>query len=140
MKRTLLWGESPIVAAWVAKRIPDMDGGDFGKCVTGAVVDEDNNILGALVFSEFRGRDIQISVAADNRHWLTKKILHQIFWYPFIYLGCSRLTAYTSEKNISFQDMLIRFGFSKEGVMRQAFNSGDALLYGMLVSECKWIK
>jgi len=140
MKRTLLWGESAMVAEWVAKRIPDMDGGDFGKCVTGAVVDENNNILGALVFSEFRGRDIQISVAADSHHWLTKKILRDIFAYPFKFLECARLTAYTSEKNLAFQDMLIRFGFSKEGVMRQAFNSGDALLYGMLRNECKWIK
>jgi RimJ/RimL family protein N-acetyltransferase len=32
-------------------------------------------------------------------------------------------------------------GFIQEGVIRQAFEDGeDAILYGMLKSECKWIR
>jgi len=117
-----------------------MDGGNFGDCVTAAVVDEKGDILGAVVFSEYRKTDIQISIAADSKRWLSKKIVRDIFSYPFFFLGCNRATSYTAENCANVQDILIKFGFRKEGVLRKALNCGDALIYGMLREECKWIK
>jgi RimJ/RimL family protein N-acetyltransferase len=38
-------------------------------------------------------------------------------------------------------DVYKRQGFTQEGVLREAFEDGeDAILYGMLKSECKWIR
>jgi RimJ/RimL family protein N-acetyltransferase len=62
-----------------------------------------------------------------------------IFGYPFNQVGCRRLTATTEAKNQPVRAFLCHLGFREEGVIRQGFPTDDAVVYGMLRDECRWL-
>lgn len=126
------------IADWVAERIPHVTG--FEKMMTIGVMSNGGVPLGAVVYHDFRDKDIQLSCAADSCRWLSKAILTSIFAYPFRQLKCSRVTALAPARNGHTRRFLERLGFMQEGLMRQGFNDDDCVVYGMLRAECKWIE
>ena len=137
----LVYGADAIVAAWVAARMPNFDDDDsFGVCTGIGVVEGDKLIAGA-VFHDYRGHNIEISFAADDARWATRKHIRAIFAYPFNQLGCVRLTTITSKKNARARKLDEGLGFRIEGVIRKGYDGKqDAIIYGMLKHECKWIR
>lgn len=132
------FGDDALVAEWVTQRIAHVD--SFEGAKTLGVVGDDGSPLGAVVYHEFRGNDIQMSCAAESAAWLSRRILKAIFSYPFVQLKCRRVTAMTPAKNKHTRDFLEGVGFTQEGIMRQGFDSDDCVVYGMLREECKWIE
>lgn len=134
----LLLDHHDLVAGWVAEHIPHVDG--FEKMTAIGIMDDQGMPLGAVVYHEYRGWDIQLSCAAETPRWLSKSALDVIFRYPFVQLGCKRVTAMTPLKNAHTRQFLERVGFKQEGILRQGFNEDDCVVYGMLRDECKWVK
>lgn len=126
------------VAKWVADLIPHVD--NFDKMTTVGITDNHGNPLGAVVYHEYRGNDIQLSCAAVSHRWLTKETIAVIMRYPFLQLGCKRITALVPVKNTSTRKQLERAGFTQEGIMRKWYDEDDCVVYGMLREECKWLK
>lgn len=126
------------IADWVAERIPHVTG--FEKMMTIGVMSDSGAPLGAVVYHDFRDKDIQLSCAADSSQWLNRGVLGSIFAYPFKQLKCDRVTALAPFKNSHTRCFLERLGFQQEGVMRKGFNDDDCVVYGMLRDECKWIE
>jgi len=138
MKLIFATGEAnKAIAKWVSDRIPHVS--EFSNMMTIGVQSENGQPLGAVVYHEYRDNDIQMSCAADDKHWLSKKALEAIFRYPFSQLGCIRVTALTPSKNVHTRQFLERVGFTQEGIMRKGFCDDDCVVYGMLRDECKWI-
>lgn len=135
----IILGDDEVIAAWVHSRIPHMPTG-FKEMKTMAVADENGTPLGAAVFHEYRGNDIQVSCAADSRRWLNRGILRAIFSYPFIQLGVDRLTSCVPARNAHTRRFIESLGFQVEGIMRRGFPDDDCVIYGLLKEECKWIK
>lgn len=103
-------------------------------------------IIAAVVYSSFGSdnqriwNDCQMHVAAlPGAKWATKEFLYHAFNYPFNYLGCTRVTGIVKKSNVRAQRFDEKIGFVKEGVMRQAMDGEDCIVYGMLKSECKWL-
>ena len=134
----LVFGEDERIARWVHAQIPHMPAG-FGEAKALGVVDASLSILGGVVFHEYRGNDIQMSCAAVSRRWLNRQFLFAIFYYPFITLGCERVTSFVPANNKHTRRFLEGLGFIQEGIMRRGFIEDDCAIYGMLRSECKWI-
>jgi RimJ/RimL family protein N-acetyltransferase len=60
--------------------------------------------------------------------------------YPFIQLGCNRITAITKAKNQPARAFLCRLGFHLEGVHPGVFLDDDAISYGLLRSDAsRWL-
>ena len=60
--------------------------------------------------------------------------------YPFVQLGCARLTAVTPAQNRAARAFLARLGFRQEGVHPDALPGGDAVSYGLLARDAaRWI-
>lgn len=135
----LVFGQDERIADWVHQRIPHMPTGFVGMKTIG-VTDDFGIPLGAAVFHEYRGNDIQISCAADSRRWLTRGAIQAIFKYPFVQLGVDRLTSCVPYKNAHTRRFIESLGFKVEGIMRRGFHGDDCVIYGMLKEECKWIK
>src|ERR1035438_3733277 len=98
----LVWDQAPLVAHWVAMRIPQMENGaDFGPCQAAGVIAEDGTPLGGVVFHNYQPRfkSIEVSLAADSHRWLTRRIIVQILGYPFDQLQVQRLTTLTPKRN-----------------------------------------
>lgn len=141
----LLLDHNQEVAAWVAARIPHMAGQDFGPCSAMGIVSADGRAIGGAVYNNYRAqfRSIDISFAVATPRCLTKSLIRGIMAYPFVQLGCQRITAVTPKRNRRCRKFLETFGFKREGVARRGFGNDDAVIYGLLKREwegSKWMR
>lgn len=137
----MLFGQDATVADWVAERIPHVDGA-FRDCAAIGVADEAGRILGGVVYHDYRGNDVQMSLAGTPG-WLSRSALTVFFRYPFAQLGCDRVTCFVPARNIRTRAFCEKFGFTQEGVIRRGFavpTPDDCIVYGLLHEECKFLK
>jgi len=136
-----VYGLDQAVCAWVAARVPYLTG--FGPSVAVGVA-RGSVIVAGIVWHAYSptqpGGNIEVTMAADSAMWLRPRILTELLNYPFKQLGCHRITAVVARKNKRSRRFVEHFGFKLEGVVRQGFGQEDAMIYGMLRSECRWLK
>jgi RimJ/RimL family protein N-acetyltransferase len=135
--KTLVYGRDEEVAEWVGKRL---DEDNF--CQTAAIgVEENGKLIAGVVYNLYNGPSICMHVAAEpGKIWLSKNSLFKFFAYPFIQLGCNRVTGLVRVDNIEARRFDEHLGFVQEGVIRKGATDGtDMILYGMLKEECRWL-
>lgn len=133
----LIYGHDPAVAAWAGQQLGISD---WGPCRAIGVARHDN-LVAAAVFHQYRHPAIEISFVTTTRHWATPKTVRGIMRYPFVQLGCRRLTAITEASNETARAFLVRMGFRQEGVHPDAFESGAAISYGLLRADAsRWLE
>lgn len=135
----LLYGYDRDVANWVQVRLPEIRNG-FGAC-TAIGVTLDGAVIAGVVYHEYRGHMMQLSIAADSQKWATRKTLRHLLGYPFLQCHVARITACVAKGNKRSRSLVERLGFKLEGTIRRGFDGQkDLLVYGMLREEAnKWI-
>ena len=123
------------VRAWVAKRI-GITG--FGPS-TAIGVQKDGQLIAGAVFHDYRDGQVEASLSADSPKWATRSVLFSLFAYPFIQMDANRLLVTCDESNKKAMKMNRQLGFTPEGILRQMYYPNDAIIFGMLKDECKWI-
>lgn len=131
----LLIEADALVAPWVGQRV-GVD--DFGPCKTIGVARNGDLVAGA-VFNNYRHPNIEVTFAADSPRWASRQNIACILRYPFVQLGCLRLTAFTKAKNERARTFLTGLGFEQEGYHPYGFPDDDAVSYGILRDKCRWI-
>jgi len=126
-----------LIAAWVGSQIPCRPVFDDPSIIS---FWDGDDLVGAVVYSHYRGTDIEMSCACKHQRYLSRKVLRPIFRYPFWQLQCRRVTAIVHEDNAHSLDFNLRLGFVHEGVVRKAFGERDGVLLGMLREDCPWIR
>ena len=117
-------------------------GVDFGghewRCVT-ARRDEDGALMGVLI-CEFKTHfDAHCTYAITDRRCMTKRLMTAVF--AALFTQAVRLTSLIHPNNHHAIEMAKRMGFKYEGRMRLAVEGKhDALVYGMLKSDCRLLK
>jgi RimJ/RimL family protein N-acetyltransferase len=134
----LIYGQDARVAEWVRSRAPHAENG-FEKYVA-IGIESEGDLIAGCVYNDFRGHAMHVSIASSSPRWATKRTLQALFDYPFRQLHVERLTAYTGKSMASVRTFLVRLGFVEEGVIRKGFADDDAVIYGMLRKECRWIQ
>ena len=131
------------VRGWVADRIP---GGytaeDFSQCTTIGLTDNGELIAGCI-YSNYRpkSKDIELTFAADTPRWCSRSNIQTFLAYPFLQLGCNRVTAIVDARNTKAMRFLKRLGMKCEGNMKEAMDGkNDAVIFGMLFKNCKWFE
>ena len=124
------------LAKWVSERIPGNP--DFWDC-QGLSIKTDGVLIGGVIYVNQRDNDIEMNVAADSARFMNKMVLREAFSYPFVQLGCNRITSIVSANNPHALEFNKRLGFQVEGRCREAFGDHDAIIFGMLKRECRWI-
>ncbi len=137
------------VAQWVIDRMPE-EGitsiNEVGPFKAFGVYDtEAKKALCGVVYNWYRvmehGNDMRAIIFAEDPRWCLPGILRELFRYPFEIAGCERLTVVVREGNHRSMKLCLGLGFRKEGVMRRGYNGKtNAIILGMLKSECKWLK
>jgi len=112
---------------------------DDPKLTAMAFVNEGKIVIG-VVFHNYRETDIEMACAVLDRKSVNRGVLRLIYSYPFIQLGCTRVTSIVDRNNKDILKFNRRLGYVPEGVIRRAFGDHDAILFGMLREECPWIK
>lgn len=104
------------------------------------VVNDDNDFVAGVVFSNFRDTDIEISTASETPLAWRPHVCRAVFKYIFDQLGCVRCTSITTKSNKKARSFLEALGFQLEGNARLGYDGKrDALIYGLLRSECRFI-
>lgn len=112
----------------------------FGNFNTLYFVDE-RGLKVAFIYNRFSHGNVALHMAArKGAMWGHPHILHHVFYYPFVEMGCHRITAPIESTNIAMQRVAETAGFVLEGVLRRAGRNGsDLCIYGMLKEDCRWI-
>lgn len=102
---------------------------------------EDGKIIAAVVYTDYiPNHSMEMSIASIDKRWATRHNIKAFFSYPFIELGLKRVTTLCSANEGEIIMFNKRIGFKAEGLHRCAWHDGgDAVSFGMLKSECKWI-
>ncbi|MFC3074920.1 GNAT family N-acetyltransferase [Shinella pollutisoli] len=124
--------------AWARERI---DGAGFRDDARAIGLREDGAWRGVVVYDNFTTTGCWISVASDaSRRWLTREFIVRSMIYPFVQLGYPRINACVSCKNAASLAFCDGFGWTQEGVMREAGSEGeDLIIFGLLRRECRWL-
>lgn len=103
-------------------------------------VARDGAIVAVAVFHNFRPPAIEISFASTTPRWASKEHIRGILGYPFRQLDCKRITAITEAGNTAARTFMERLGFTREGIHPDALPTGDAVTYGLLRRDCRWLE
>lgn len=109
--------------------------GNFQPCQCLAMMDGDK-LAGAVVYFCYRHPSIEVAIFSDDPRWaLNRDMVAEIIAYPFVQLGCKRITAMVDKHNKRSRKMVKRLGFVEEGKLREAGDKGDVFIYGLLPNE-----
>lgn len=139
MRRVIL-NERDRCAEWARQRIPHVE--SWGEWCEAIGLEEDGELLAVVVYNLYSGADIAMHIAAvPGRRWMTREFLRVAFRYPFVQLGCRRVSGYVPASNADALRFDLHLGFVREGLMREALVTGeDVVVLGMLKRECRWFE
>lgn len=120
------------------KKFPNVDG-VVPEAAIGIV--KDGNIIGAVLYEGYNGSNIWMHVAGiKGEPWLTKRTLALFFHYPFVQLGCQRVSGWVQMDNSDAKQFDEHIGFEKEAVLSRAGRGGaDVIVYRMFKEDCRWL-
>lgn len=119
---------------WLADRYPHVVG-DHYRCI--GIANDDNALVGAVIYFDYRHPSIEIGIVCEDTRWIWQRpLMLEVLAYPFVDLGCLRITARTPSAKLA--DLLSYLGFEREGTIRcGARDGGDVGLYGLLRKDLK---
>jgi len=107
----------------------------------GIGIEEDGEMLAGVVYDYFNGRNICMHVAAvEGKRWMTREFLWYAFYYPFVELGCDRVTGLVPESNLDARRFDQHLGFILETKLQDAHPDGDLLVYKMMKQDCRFLE
>jgi len=140
-----VFGQDSFVGQWVADQLPGFGGPEgFGPFYAlGFALD--GRLIAGAVYHEFRphpfGADVRISFAASSPRWGSSRNIRAVFAIPFLQYGCGRVTTVAGRRNAAARRLNEGVGFTFEGLIRRGWDGReDAIVYGMLREECRWLK
>jgi len=122
---------------WVVERLPSE--GEYGE---GQAIgfERDGRIVAGAIFTNFRGCDVEMSLAAESHYWAKPEVWSVLFDYTYNQLGCDRVTLFIAKKNKRARRLAEHVGFTLEGIHPRALTGGaTACSYGMINERCRWI-
>jgi RimJ/RimL family protein N-acetyltransferase len=121
----------------VLARIPVDGWGEFEAIG----LERNGELIAGTVYNHYTGPSVMTSIAGiPGRRWLTRGYLGAIFRYPFVQLGCRRITACIETRNWQSLRFVKHLGFKYEGVLRHGAADDDLILLGMLRDECRYLE
>lgn len=134
----LAYGYDQYIRQWVSNELGYAVGGDNYRAIG---ILHNDRVIGGCVYHDYKGYMVEGSLATTDKRWCSRKVLKALFDFAFNELGCERFHAVCSKKNKQMRDIFVRLGFKQEGSHPKAHIDGsDAISYGMLKDQCKWIK
>jgi RimJ/RimL family protein N-acetyltransferase len=132
----MIYNHDAALAKWAGDRIGVSD---FGPSRAIGII-RNQTLAAAAIFHHYRPPDIEISFVTATKRWATPQAVRAIMRYPFLQLGCKRLTAITKATNQPTRAFLCRLGFHLEGLHPDVFDDDDAVSYGLLRRDAaRWL-
>lgn len=102
---------------------------------------DESGIRAVVVYDSFTTTGCWVHVVSDgSKHWMTKEFILTAFAYPFEQLNYPRINSLVSVNNREAVEFNENFGWTREGIMREAGEDGEDLIaFGMLRRECRYL-
>lgn len=105
---------------------------------TVTVRNDEDQVVAALACEFWSTFDVKFTAAIADERAITPKLLHVIF--GTLFSKAVRITAEVDVDNSAACDRLDRLGFVYEGFKRRGLDGyRDALMYGMLAEDCRYL-
>ena len=141
----VLYGADQLVATLVAAHIPEVQA-RFDKYKALGVLrhrqgEAEPTLIGGVVFHNYHGHDVEMSSVMLDPRWASPDVMRRLFLFPFVTMGCVRMTTITSEDNTAARRADEHMGFKVEGVHPKGWDGvRSAISYGMMRDDCRWIR
>ena len=98
-------------------------------------------LVAGVIYEGFNGKNVWMHVGAEpGRKWMNRRFLRAAFAYPFLQLGCTRVSGYVEAWNTDARRFDEHLGFKHEATLTgAASDGGDVLLYVMKREECRHV-
>lgn len=125
----LAYGFDEPVADFVCRHFPGGERG-FGTCRAIGFV-ENGILIGGTVYHRYdpEAGVIEMSTVATTPRWLTPKVLHAIFAYPFEQIGVQMVLLQVAPTNERMRNIAKRFGFDEYRIPRLRGRDEDGMIY-----------
>lgn len=122
---------------WVAQRIPAMGAGYEWQMAEAVGLVAKGEIIAGMAVHTFlpHFKSCEVTFAATSPIWATKQSIKALLWWPFVQLGCERITCITAASNKRANRICEGIGFKLEGTCRKGCYPDDALIWGLLKEE-----
>lgn len=107
----------------------------------GIALKRDGQTIAGAVYVEFNGSNVFIHLAGSpGERWLTRDFIYWGFHYPFIQLGCRRITCCVDVDNVQSRIFCEHIGWKPEAVLKHAgMNGVDVIVYVMFREDCRYV-
>jgi RimJ/RimL family protein N-acetyltransferase len=115
---TVVFGADQQVGKWVADQLGYP--GFAGNFMNAVGVFRDGQIIGGTVFHNYYAKEgvIEMSSAATDPRWFSRRMLRAIFTYVFDFLECQMVIMRISEFNHHMLNIADRLGFDRYTIPR----------------------
>jgi RimJ/RimL family protein N-acetyltransferase len=118
----------PGVREWVSRQT----GHEYPGNATAIGYERHGQIVQGVVFSDYSGANIQGHLACAPGRSFFPTFVAAMVDYPFNQLGCRRITILVATQNLKSQRIVEHLGAVREGVMTDALDDDDLIVYGLL--------
>ena len=131
----IVYGENTKAAAWCLR-----EGWQLGSTAQGIGLERNGELVALCTFDDYRGSDIRIHAAKEiAQRFIPREYLHAVYAYPFIQLGCLRVTAPIVASNVEAIALVQRAGFVYETKLARAARGDDLMIYVLWRESCRFL-
>lgn len=127
-------GQSEKVARWLGARLETKFNPPFEAI---GILDKDGKAVGGAVLNDFADRNCELTMYAPNV--FQRDAYRWIADYAFRVNDCLRMTIRTRASNLYVRRLVEHHGFKMEGTLRCWYDDEDAVIYGLLREDCKFL-
>lgn len=113
----------------------------YAAGMQGIGLERDGKLVAGVIFDSYSTSNIFMHLAGTpGMQWATKSFVKACFGYPFLQLGCTRVSGWTEVSNEKARRLDEHLGFKKEAILEGAArDGGDVIIYRMWKHECRFI-
>ena len=113
----------------------------FAQHMKGLGLEQDGELTAGVLYEKWNGVNIWAHVAlAPGRRMVCREFLRYGFYYPFVELGCRRISGSVEASNTAARQLDEHLGFRQEAVLHgAASDGGDVILYVMRREDCRYV-
>lgn len=102
----------------------------------------DKLVMGIIFYNHIPWhKSVEVGIALEPKQGaFLRGMLRHAMVYPFVQLGCQRVTAMAPKRAKASRNFMEILGFEEEGNIRHGFGTDDCIVYGLLKKQAeeKW--
>jgi RimJ/RimL family protein N-acetyltransferase len=95
--------------------------------------EKSGELIAGVLYEGYNSHNVWMHIGAKpGSLWATRRFIYTVLHYPFVTMGCRRVTAHIEASNRAARKFVERVGFKCEAVLKNAASDGgDVTLYVM---------